>query len=93
MREVIGTVAADFLLQSEWIQVIAPLRCDTKSTHSRGSKEVMLHYALRFLVVALVAGFSGLYGVAGVSVEIARILIFLLIVQCVISLIMGRRAV
>jgi uncharacterized membrane protein YtjA (UPF0391 family) len=38
-------------------------------------------------------GFFGLYGVAGVSVEIARTLFFLFIVLFVVSLIMGRRAV
>lgn len=54
----------------------------------------LLHYAIVFLVVALVAAFLGFGGVAGTAMEGARILFWVAIVFFVISLVMGlvRRA-
>jgi len=54
----------------------------------------LLHYAVVFLVVALVAAFLGFGGVAGTAMEGARILFWVAIVLFVISLIAGwvRRA-
>jgi len=54
----------------------------------------MLHYALVFLVVALVAAFLGFGGVAGTAMEGARILFWVAIVLLVVSAIVGfiRRA-
>ena len=53
----------------------------------------MLHWALVFLVVALVAGALGMYGAAGISVEIARTLFFVFIVLFIVTLLLGRRVV
>ncbi len=54
----------------------------------------MLHYAIVFLVVALVAAFLGFGGVAGTAMEGARILFWVAIVLFVISAVAGfiRRA-
>jgi len=54
----------------------------------------LLHYAVVFLVVALVAAFLGFGGVAGTAMEGARILFWVAIVLFVIALIGGlvRRA-
>lgn len=54
----------------------------------------LLHYALVFLVVALIAAFFGFGGVAGTAMEGARILFWVAIVLFVVSLIGGlmRRA-
>ncbi len=54
----------------------------------------LLHYAVVFLVVALVAAFFGFGGVAGTAMDGARILFWVAIVLFVISLIAGiiRRA-
>jgi uncharacterized membrane protein YtjA (UPF0391 family) len=54
----------------------------------------LLHYALVFLVVALVAAFLGFGGVAGTAMEGARILFWVAIVLFVVSLVAGliRRA-
>jgi uncharacterized membrane protein YtjA (UPF0391 family) len=54
----------------------------------------LLHYAVVFLVVALVAAFLGFGGVAGTAMEGARILFWVAIVLFVVSLIAGliRRA-
>lgn len=51
----------------------------------------MLSWALTFLVLALVAGILGATGVAGLSMNIAWILIVVFIVLFLISLVMGRR--
>ena len=48
----------------------------------------MLRWALIFLVVALIAGALGLGGVAGISMDLAKILFFIFIVLFVISLVM-----
>ncbi|MGQ0671526.1 MAG: DUF1328 domain-containing protein [Hyphomicrobium sp.] len=54
----------------------------------------LLHYAVVFLVVALVAAFLGFGGVAGTAMDGARILFWVAIILFVVSLIGGliRRA-
>jgi uncharacterized membrane protein YtjA (UPF0391 family) len=54
----------------------------------------LLHYAIVFLVVALVAAFLGFGGVAGTAMEGARILFWVALVLFVVSVIAGiiRRA-
>ena len=54
----------------------------------------LLHYAIVFLVVALVAAFFGFGGVAGTAMDGARLLFWVAIVLFVVSLIAGiiRRA-
>jgi uncharacterized membrane protein YtjA (UPF0391 family) len=47
----------------------------------------MLYYALIFLMVALVAGLLGFGLLAGVAMEIARILFFIFLVLFILSLI------
>jgi uncharacterized membrane protein YtjA (UPF0391 family) len=49
----------------------------------------LLHYAIIFLVVALVAAAIGFGGVAGVAMEGARLLFWIFIVLFVISLVAG----
>jgi uncharacterized membrane protein YtjA (UPF0391 family) len=48
-----------------------------------------LHYAIIFLVIALIAAAVGFGGVAGVAMEGARLLFWIFIVLFVISLIVG----
>jgi len=50
----------------------------------------MLYYALAFLVVGLVAGALGLFGVAAVATQIAWILFLVGIILLVVHLVMGR---
>jgi uncharacterized membrane protein YtjA (UPF0391 family) len=54
----------------------------------------LLHYAVVFLVVALLAALFGFGGVAGTAMEGARILFWVAIVLVVVSLVAGyiRRA-
>ena len=54
----------------------------------------LLHYAVVFLIVALVAAFLGFGGVAGTAMEGARILFWVAIVLFIIAVVGGwiRRA-
>jgi uncharacterized membrane protein YtjA (UPF0391 family) len=49
----------------------------------------LLHWAVVFLVVALVAAFLGFGGVAGTAMEGARLLFWVAVVFLVISLVLG----
>ena len=52
----------------------------------------MLHYAVVFFVIALIAAFFGFSGIAAGAVSIGKILFFVFLVMAVISLLLGRRA-
>lgn len=49
----------------------------------------MLHYAVVFFVIALIAGLFGFTGIAAGAVEIARVLFFIFILLFVVSLVAG----
>ena len=49
----------------------------------------MLSWVVTFLVVALIAGLLGFGGIAGVSVEIAKVIFFIAIVLFLISAVVG----
>ena len=49
----------------------------------------MLGWALTFLVVALIAAVLGFGGIAGLSIEIAKIIFFVAIVLFLISAVIG----
>lgn len=49
----------------------------------------LLHWAIVFLVVALVAAFLGFGGVAGTAMEGARLLFWVAIAFLIVSLIVG----
>lgn len=51
----------------------------------------MLHYAIVFFVIALVAALFGFTGIAAGAVEIAKILFFVFLILFVVSLVMGLR--
>jgi len=49
----------------------------------------MLHYAIVFFIIALVAALFGFTGIAAGAVEIAKILFFIFVLLFLVSLIMG----
>ena len=53
----------------------------------------MLHYALMFLIVGLIAGALGLGGVAAIAGQIAWVLFLIGIVLLVVHMARGRRVV
>jgi uncharacterized membrane protein YtjA (UPF0391 family) len=58
-----------------------------------GKEFQMLHYAIVFLVIALVAALFGFGGIAAGAVEIAKILFFVFIVMAVVAFVisLGRK--
>jgi uncharacterized membrane protein YtjA (UPF0391 family) len=57
--------------------------------------KIMLSWVVTFLVIALIAGILGFGGIAGASIEIAKIIFFialiLFVVSAVVGLMRGRR--
>jgi uncharacterized membrane protein YtjA (UPF0391 family) len=49
----------------------------------------MLHYAVVFLVIALIAAVFGFGGIAAGAVEIAKILFFVFVVMAVVTFVIG----
>ncbi len=49
----------------------------------------MLGWVVTFLIVALVAGILGFGGVAGASIEIAKIIFFIAVVLFLVSTVVG----
>jgi len=49
----------------------------------------MLHWALTFLVLGLIAALFGFTGIAGASIGIAKILFFVFLVMFAVMLLMG----
>jgi len=56
-----------------------------------GEGEMMLYYALVFLILGLVASALGAYGVAAVASQIAWVLFVIGIVLLIVHLVSGRR--
>ena len=52
---------------------------------------MLLRWALIFAVIALVAAVIGFWGVAGISLQIAELLLFVFAILLIVSLIAGRR--
>ena len=50
----------------------------------------MLHYAVTFFIIALVAAILGFGGIAGSAIEIAKILFFVFLVLSVVVFVFGR---
>jgi uncharacterized membrane protein YtjA (UPF0391 family) len=50
----------------------------------------MLHYALVFLVLGLIAALLGFGGLAGTSIGIAKVLFFVFLVLFAVTLLVGR---
>ena len=51
----------------------------------------MLRWALIFLIVALVAGLLGFWGLEGTAMWMAKVLFIVFLILFVVSLVLGRR--
>jgi uncharacterized membrane protein YtjA (UPF0391 family) len=49
----------------------------------------MLSWVVTFLIIALIAGVLGFGGIAGASVEIAKVIFFIAVVLFLISVVVG----
>jgi uncharacterized membrane protein YtjA (UPF0391 family) len=60
-----------------------------QAPHCKRKEWIMLGWALTFLVVALIAAVLGFGGIAGLSIEIAKIIFFVAVVLFLISAVIG----
>ena len=67
------------------------MRDAQRFSYFRQREFFMLHYALVFLVIAIIAGVLGFGGIAGASVGIAKVLFLVFIVLFIVSLLLGKR--
>src|SRR5213593_2968448 len=67
------------------------LRAGGVNTSKTEGRFVMIYYALVFLIVGLVAGALGLYGIAAIAGQISWILFLIALVFLVIHVVSGRR--
>jgi uncharacterized membrane protein YtjA (UPF0391 family) len=58
-------------------------------TKNKTEDRVMFGWVVTFLIVALIAGILGFGGVAGASIEIAKIIFFIAVVLFLISAVVG----
>jgi uncharacterized membrane protein YtjA (UPF0391 family) len=56
---------------------------------NQAEERVMLGWVVTFLIVALIAGLLGFGGIAGASVEIAKIIFFIAVVLFLVSAVVG----
>ncbi|ETR78873.1 membrane protein [Afipia sp. P52-10] len=49
----------------------------------------MLGWVLTFLIVALIAGVLGFTGIAGASIEIAKVIFFIAVILFLVSVVFG----
>jgi uncharacterized membrane protein YtjA (UPF0391 family) len=56
---------------------------------SKAEDRVMFGWVVTFLIVALIAGILGFGGVAGASIEIAKIIFFIAVVLFLVSAVVG----
>jgi uncharacterized membrane protein YtjA (UPF0391 family) len=59
------------------------------SKQKKAEDRVMFGWVVTFLIVALIAGILGFGGVAGASIEIAKIIFFVAVVLFLISAVVG----
>jgi uncharacterized membrane protein YtjA (UPF0391 family) len=74
--------------------IISTSRCATISfaliSKSKWKTEgVMLSWVVTFLIIALIAGILGFGGLAGASIEIAKIIFFIAVVLFLVSAVVG----
>jgi uncharacterized membrane protein YtjA (UPF0391 family) len=69
----------------------APLQTDIRRTGAEANRQesTMLHYAVVFLVIALIAAVFGFGGIAASAVGIAKILFMVFLVLAVVTFLFG----
>jgi uncharacterized membrane protein YtjA (UPF0391 family) len=68
-------------------QVVRPAAPDADKHQDEGF--TMLGWVVTFLVIALIAGILGFGGIAGASIEVAKIIFFIAVVLFLVSAVVG----
>ena len=58
-------------------------------TESLSEGLIMLSWVVTFLIIALIAGILGFGGIAGASIEIAKVIFFIAVVLFLVSAVVG----
>ncbi len=58
-------------------------------TEAENLEVIMLSWVVTFLIIALIAGILGFGGIAGASIEIAKIIFFIAVVLFLVSAVIG----
>jgi len=64
-------------------------RADNRTRTWKEEVHVMLSWVVTFLIIALIAGILGFGGIAGASIEIAKVIFFIAVVLFLISVVIG----
>jgi uncharacterized membrane protein YtjA (UPF0391 family) len=64
-------------------------RCSKSRQHVETEVIAMLSWVVTFLIIALIAGILGFGGLAGASIEIAKIIFFIAVVLFLVSAVVG----
>jgi uncharacterized membrane protein YtjA (UPF0391 family) len=64
-------------------------RVDLETESGKTEEPTMLSWVVTFLVIALIAGILGFGGIAGASIEIAKIIFFVALILFLVSAVVG----
>jgi uncharacterized membrane protein YtjA (UPF0391 family) len=64
-------------------------RAVTRTGAWKKEVHVMLSWVVTFLIIALIAGILGFGGIAGASIEIAKVIFFIAVVLFLVSAVVG----
>jgi uncharacterized membrane protein YtjA (UPF0391 family) len=78
--------AGTFVPKSDYLE---KMRGKLVAQIGKQEDRVMLGWVVTFLIIALIAGILGFGGVAGASIEIAKIIFFIAVVLFLISAVVG----
>jgi uncharacterized membrane protein YtjA (UPF0391 family) len=88
---VTGRAAGTFVPRFDWFCRNAQLRQlrGVQKTELKTEVLIMLGWVVTFLIIALIAGILGFGGIAGASIEIAKIIFFIAVVLFLVSAVVG----
>jgi uncharacterized membrane protein YtjA (UPF0391 family) len=82
---------SEHLFRARIISAVKARRSQSRRSKQKVETEVrvMLSWVVTFLVIALIAGILGFGGIAGASIEIAKVIFFIAVVLFLISAVVG----
>jgi uncharacterized membrane protein YtjA (UPF0391 family) len=84
--------AGTFVPKPDWFcsrRAALLYRAVTRTEAWKKEVHVMLSWVVTFLIIALIAGILGFGGIAGASIEIAKVIFFIAVILFLISAVVG----